>query len=68
MADPNYLLFKHKRREVYKLAAQRYVSVSFEQPITTAEITGRVPTTTLEQLCEMMMVADIRRIESGVSF
>jgi GDPmannose 4,6-dehydratase len=26
------------------------------------------PTTTLEQLCEMMVVADIRRNESGVSF
>jgi GDPmannose 4,6-dehydratase len=29
---------------------------------------GWEPTTTLEQLCEMMVVADIRRTESGVSF
>ena len=29
---------------------------------------GWEPTTTLEQLCEMMVVADIRRNESGVSF
>jgi GDPmannose 4,6-dehydratase len=34
------LLQKSKACEVYNLAAQSYVSVSFEQPITTAEITG----------------------------
>jgi GDPmannose 4,6-dehydratase len=34
------LLEKCKPNEVYNLAAQSFVSVSFEQPITTAEITG----------------------------
>jgi GDPmannose 4,6-dehydratase len=29
---------------------------------------GWEPTTTLEQLCEMMVIADIRRNEAGVSF
>ena len=34
------LLEKAGAREVYNLAAQSFVGVSFEQPITTAEITG----------------------------
>ena len=34
------LLQKHQPDEVYNLAAQSFVGVSFEQPITTAEITG----------------------------
>ena len=34
------LLQKTEATEVYNLAAQSYVGVSFEQPITTAEITG----------------------------
>lgn len=34
------LLEKAKPREVYNLAAQSFVGVSFDQPITTAEITG----------------------------
>jgi GDPmannose 4,6-dehydratase len=34
------LLEKAEPNEVYNLAAQSYVGVSFEQPITTAEITG----------------------------
>ena len=34
------LLEKAEPREVYNLAAQSFVGVSFEQPITTAEITG----------------------------
>ncbi len=34
------LLQKTKATEVYNLAAQSFVGVSFEQPITTAEITG----------------------------
>lgn len=34
------LLTKHEPDEVYNLAAQSFVAVSFEQPITTAEITG----------------------------
>ena len=34
------LLEKAEAQEVYNLAAQSFVGVSFEQPITTAEITG----------------------------
>ena len=34
------LLEKAKPQEVYNLAAQSFVGVSFEQPITTADITG----------------------------
>ena len=34
------LLEKAEPQEVYNLAAQSYVGVSFEQPITTADITG----------------------------
>ncbi|MDA0630125.1 MAG: GDP-mannose 4,6-dehydratase [Proteobacteria bacterium] len=34
------LLKRAQAREVYNLAAQSFVGVSFEQPITTAEITG----------------------------
>ena len=34
------LLQKSEAKEVYNLAAQSFVGVSFEQPITTAEITG----------------------------
>ena len=34
------LLERAEAREVYNLAAQSFVGVSFEQPITTAEITG----------------------------
>ena len=34
------LLEKAEPQEVYNLAAQSFVGVSFEQPITTAEITG----------------------------
>jgi GDPmannose 4,6-dehydratase len=34
------LIEKAKPREIYNLAAQSFVGVSFEQPVTTAEITG----------------------------
>src|SRR5687767_5885637 len=34
------LLEKTKPHEIYNLAAQSFVGVSFDQPITTAEITG----------------------------
>ena len=34
------MLQKTEATEVYNLAAQSFVSVSFDQPITTAEITG----------------------------
>ncbi|OGV25974.1 MAG: GDP-mannose 4,6-dehydratase [Legionellales bacterium RIFCSPHIGHO2_12_FULL_37_14] len=43
LTDPSAsirLVQKSKADEIYNLAAQSYVGVSFEQPITTAEITG----------------------------
>lgn len=44
------LLQQHKPDEVYNLAAQSFVGVSFEQPITTAEITGIGPVNLLEAI------------------
>lgn len=40
LSDSIRLLQKTKPHELYNLAAQSYVGTSFEQPITTAEITG----------------------------
>ncbi|MCX7338314.1 MAG: GDP-mannose 4,6-dehydratase [Alphaproteobacteria bacterium] len=44
------LIQKTKPDEVYNLAAQSFVGVSFEQPITTAEITGIGPVNILEAI------------------
>lgn len=44
------LIETHKPDEVYNLAAQSFVGVSFEQPITTAEITGIGPVNLLESI------------------
>lgn len=44
------LLQTTKATEVYNLAAQSFVGVSFEQPITTAEITGIGPVNLLEAI------------------
>ncbi len=44
------LLQNHQPDEVYNLAAQSFVGVSFEQPITTAEITGVGPVHLLEAI------------------
>ncbi|MGP6379025.1 GDP-mannose 4,6-dehydratase [Yersinia bercovieri] len=44
------LLQYTKAAEVYNLAAQSFVGVSFEQPITTAEITGLGPLNLLEAI------------------
>lgn len=44
------LLEKHQPDEVYNLAAQSFVAVSFEQPVTTAEITGLGPVNLLEAI------------------
>ncbi|MZI95805.1 GDP-mannose 4,6-dehydratase [Vibrio sp. CAIM 722] len=44
------LLQKAKVDEVYNLAAQSFVGVSFEQPLTTAEITGIGPVNLLEAI------------------
>jgi GDPmannose 4,6-dehydratase len=44
------LLQQTGAKEVYNLAAQSFVGVSFEQPITTAEITGIGPVNLLEAI------------------
>nr|AXL04858.1 GDP-mannose 46-dehydratase [Aeromonas hydrophila] len=44
------LLQTTKATEVYNLAAQSFVGVSFEQPLTTAEITGIGPVNLLEAI------------------
>lgn len=44
------LLQTTKATEVYNLAAQSFVGVSFEQPVTTAEITGIGPLNLLEAI------------------
>lgn len=44
------LLEKSKATEVYNLAAQSFVGVSFDQPLTTAEITGVGPVNLLEAI------------------
>jgi GDPmannose 4,6-dehydratase len=44
------LLQQSGAREVYNLAAQSFVGVSFEQPVTTAEITGIGPLNLLEAI------------------
>lgn len=53
------LIQEHKPDEVYNLAAQSFVGVSFEQPITTAEITGIGPVNLLEA---------IRIVDSSIKF
>lgn len=53
------LLQKSAASEVYNLAAQSFVGVSFDQPITTAEITGIGPLNLLEA---------IRIVDPGVRF
>ncbi|MBK5015919.1 MULTISPECIES: GDP-mannose 4,6-dehydratase [Pantoea] len=44
------LLQQSKATEVYNLAAQSFVGVSFDQPLTTAEITGIGPVNLLEAI------------------
>ncbi|MBK0094569.1 GDP-mannose 4,6-dehydratase [Erwinia sp. S63] len=44
------LLTETKATEVYNLAAQSFVGVSFDQPVTTAEITGIGPLNLLEAI------------------
>ncbi|MGB4468927.1 MAG: GDP-mannose 4,6-dehydratase [Azovibrio sp.] len=53
------LLQQTEAEEVYNLAAQSFVGVSFEQPLTTAEITGIGPVNLLEA---------IRIVNPGVRF
>jgi len=51
--------------EVYNLAAQSFVGVSFEQPITTAEITGLGPLNLLEAI--RIVNKDIRFYQASTS-
>ncbi|WP_339769322.1 GDP-mannose 4,6-dehydratase [uncultured Paraglaciecola sp.] len=53
------LLKEAKAKEVYNLAAQSFVGVSFDQPLTTAEITGLGPVHLLEA---------IRIVDSSIRF
>jgi len=53
LTDPSIcirLLKRSEATEVYNLAAQSFVGVSFEQPVTTAEITGVGPVNMLEAI------------------
>ena len=53
------LLEKAEAQEVYNLAAQSFVGVSFEQPITTAEITG---------VGALNLLEAIRTVDSTIRF
>jgi len=44
------------------------VELLIGNPQKAKDVLGWEPTTTLEQLCQMMVEADIRRNESGFSF
>jgi GDPmannose 4,6-dehydratase len=53
------LLEKAKAQEIYNLAAQSFVGVSFEQPITTAEITG---------IGALNLLEAIRTVDTSIRF
>ena len=53
------LLEKSKSQEIYNLAAQSFVGVSFEQPITTAEITG---------IGALNLLEAIRTVDTSIRF
>lgn len=53
------LLERTKATEVYNLAAQSFVGVSFEQPVTTAEITG---------IGALNLLEAIRSVNPGIRF
>ncbi|WP_295633372.1 GDP-mannose 4,6-dehydratase [Novosphingobium sp.] len=53
------LLKQSEAREVYNLAAQSFVGVSFDQPATTAQITG---------IGALNMLEAIRVVDSGIRF
>lgn len=44
------------------------VGLLIGSPEKARRVLGWEPTTTLEQLCQMMVEADLKRIERGVSF
>lgn len=59
------VLQKVQPEEVYNLAAQSFVAVSFEQPVTTGEITGLGVTNLLEAI--RMVNKDIRFYQASTS-
>ena len=59
------LLQQTGAREVYNLAAQSFVGVSFDQPVTTAEITGIGPLNVLEAI--RIVDKDIRFYQASTS-
>ena len=59
------LLETTKATEVYNLAAQSFVGVSFDQPLTTAEITGLGPVNLLEAI--RIVNPDIRFYQASTS-
>ncbi|EOK5732203.1 GDP-mannose 4,6-dehydratase [Vibrio vulnificus] len=59
------LIEKVQPDEVYNLAAQSFVGVSFEQPITTAEITGIGPVNLLEAI--RIVKPDIKFYQASTS-
>jgi GDPmannose 4,6-dehydratase len=59
------LLQQSGAKEVYNLAAQSFVGVSFDQPITTAEITGIGPVNLLEAI--RIVDKDIRFYQASTS-
>ena len=59
------LLEQSRPDEIYNLAAQSFVWVSFEQPVTTAEITGIGPVNLLEAI--RIVNPDIRFYQASTS-
>ena len=59
------LLQETKATEVYNLAAQSFVGVSFDQPLTTAEITGLGPVNLLEAI--RIVNTDIKFYQASTS-
>ena len=57
--------------EIIEVAASLFdevVVAALRNPQKAGQVLGWKATTTLEQLCDMMVRADLRRNESGVSF
>ena len=70
--DSEYAVNRANGKTVVKVNPRFYRPAEVELLIGSAdkarEILGWQPTTTLEQLCEMMVKADLRRVDRGVSF
>ena len=83
LGDPNLILVQHDMtdfgstlrlldrsapEEIYNLAAQTHVQVSFDQPLTTAQITGVGPLTFLEAIRERKALARYYQASSAEMF